>query len=748
MEEWEEPLHPGSLPRTYPTFPHNATLIAHFFPLGRHKDLKTGKKARSGTFSGLVGQRRRGAPEVQVPLHSREVRGFLQAGLPCGAFRARRTPRPSIVVGASTQSRRSARIGARIGSRLRGCAPGDYDRCMPTTPRPRRRAALAFPLVPVLAVLALTGCGSSSSPGSSADPASVVPASAPLYLGAVVRPSGSLKSDASAVAKTLTHQPDSYARLASALQTPGTPTLTYSHDIAPWLGTNAGIFLSSLSTSSAAASQLQQLLGEALQGGAAASTPSAWPFASGAQGAIVLDTSDSAKAASFISTEAAHAGAHAASYRGVSYEATSSGEAFAIVDRLAVLGTVTALHSVIDTSFGGPALVHAADYSKLLASAPAGALAHVYSNPTVGAAGASASSGASASGRASGAAAGASASSAAGGAASTQGLGGLVGLLGGARTVNLSLVPTSSSIALDVNSLTAGSGKTTGAGGLVGSAAAGAQALGELPGESWLAAGLGDAGATLSGDVRALHGVTALLTSLGGGASGAGAAGQESSSSGFNFKGLLEGILAPLSALSAPGAQSQHDFLSWISSAGLFASGSGIVDLRGGIVLDSTDPALSKAAVAKLGATLEKSGGTVTKISIPGTDAALSARVNGLPIELDIANGVGAGGQTKFVIGLGEASVQDALKPSSTLTTAASTSTAASTLGEGIHPSVLVEFAPLLSLLEGVGLGEDPSISHVLPYLRSLTTLVGGGKPLGGGVERFRLVAGLQSSGG
>ncbi|MGH2875598.1 MAG: hypothetical protein ACRDK7_05230, partial [Solirubrobacteraceae bacterium] len=273
-----------------------------------------------------------------------------------------------------------------------------------------------------------------------------------------------------------------------------------------------------------------------------------------------------------------------------------------------------------------------------------------------------------------------------------------------------------------------------------------AQALSELPGESWLAVGLGKAGATLAGDVGALHGVASLLTSLGG-SSGAGAAGEESSAAGFSIKGVLEGVLAPLSALSAPGAQSRHDFLSWISSAGLFAGGSGIVDLRGGIVLDSKDPSLSKAAVAKLGAALEKSGGSSTPISIPGTDAAISVRVNGLPVELDIANGAGADGQTKFVIGLGEASVLDALKPSSTLLSAASTSTAADTLGEGIRPSVLVEFDPLLGLLEGVGLSEDPSISPALPYLRSLSTIVGGGKRLGGGIERYRLVAGLQHAG-
>jgi hypothetical protein len=591
--------------------------------------------------------------------------------------------------------------------------------------RPRRLTAALTPIL-VLATVALAGCGSSSSPGSSADPAGVVPASAPLYAGAVVRPDGTLKTDATTAASTLTHQPDSYARLASVLQVPGSPPLTYSHDIAPWLGPNAGIFLSTLSTSAAASSQLQQLLTQLLQGGSS-TTQSAWPFASGVQGAIVLDTSDAAKAASFISTEAQHAGGHTASYRGISYQATSSGEAFGIVDRLAVLGTVTGLHSVIDTSLGGPSLAHAADYSKLLSSAPSGALAHVYSNPG---------------------AAGANASFATGGAegAGAQGLGGVIGLLGGDHTLNISIVPSSSSIALDVDSLVSKNPPTSTGGGLAASASEGAQALGELPGESWLAAGLGNVGVTLAGDVQGLHGLASLVTSLGG-SSSAGAATEESSSSGFNIKGVLEGFLAPLSALSAPGAQSQRDFLSWMSSAGIFAGGSGIVNLRGGVVLDSKDPSLSKAAVAKLGAALEKSGGSVQSISIPGTDAAISARVNGLPVELDIANGVGSDGQTKFVIGLGEASVQDALKPSSTLLTAASASTAAGTLGEGIRPSVIVEFAPLLTLLEGVGLAEDPSISHILPYLRSLSTLVGGGKSLGGGIERFRLVAGLQQSG-
>ncbi len=65
-------------------------------------------------------------------------------------------------------------------------------------------AVLAVALI-ALAVL-IAGCGSSASTGSSADPAGVAPAYAPVYVGAVVRPSGSLKSEALAAGQALTHQ--------------------------------------------------------------------------------------------------------------------------------------------------------------------------------------------------------------------------------------------------------------------------------------------------------------------------------------------------------------------------------------------------------------------------------------------------------------------------------------------------------------------------------------------------------------
>jgi hypothetical protein len=600
-------------------------------------------------------------------------------------------------------------------------------------PRPRTVAraldAIVAALVLALAAGVLAGCGSSRTIGTSADPAGAVPAAVPLYASAIVRPDGPLKAAALSAGRTLTHQANPYLRLLQVLQTPGSPALDFKRDVAPWMGAHAGIFLSSLEGSARSSSDLLSLLGQGLLGGSPAT--SAFPFganpsstgAAGGQGAIVLDTRDATRARSFLDSEAQRARAHAAVYRGVAYQTTSGGVAFGVVDRFAVIGSESGLHGVIDTTLGGPSLAHASGYEKLLASAPSGALAHVYANPGVSppGGGPSASAGSSSPSVSSGA-------SLNGGA---QGLSGLLGLLAGTRQLDVSLVPSIKSVALDADTLASSSAAKPG--GLLSSSAEGARALGELPGESWLAIGLGNVGTTLAEDVGALR-TLALL----GGSSAQGA------TSGINLKGLLEGILSPLGALSANSPQARHDFQSWMGSAGVFASGNGLLELKAGVVIASKSPALSRAAVAKLAALLRKAGGSVQPVSISGTDASVAARLTGLPVALDIADGHDANGNPKFVIGLGEASVAAALNPPSTLSGAASHGAAALALGEGAQPSIIVDFTTLLSLLEGVGLSEDPTISKLVPSLRALTTLAGGGKSLGGGVERFRLVVGLQ----
>ena len=579
--------------------------------------------------------------------------------------------------------------------------------------RPRALLARTIATVAVLGVIAsmLSGCGSSKKIATAADPASAIPASAALYAGATVRPQGALQTEALAAGKALTGQVDPYLRLLAALQTPGAPTLDFKRDVAPWLGTRAGAYLISLRASGQLTTMLQQgLLGNSATG--------SFPFGKGAaDGAIVLDTSDVAKARSFLEAQAHHAGAHTSSYHGVSYELSAAGLAFGIVDRFAVIGSEAGIDGVIDTTRGGAALTHADGYTKLLASAPANALAHIYFNPTAPGAAPTTKGG------------------------SSEGLSGVLGLLSPSHQANISLIAGAGSLALDADTLSGGAG--TAAGGLLAADPNSAQALDELPGESWLAIGLGDVGKTLAEDAQGLRALGSLAEMP------SGTVGVEAPAvNTLDVKSILGGMLAPLDIMGAPTAQAKREFTGWMGSAGIFASGSSLLELRAGVVIESKDPARSRAAVHALATQLRKTGATIQPASIQGTDAAVGARITGLPLIMYIADGQDSSGHTKLVLGLGEASVTTALTPPSTLASASSKSAAASSLGDGSPPSILTDFPTMLSLLEGAGLTEGSSFSKVVPYLRALSTLSGGGHDLGGEVHRFRLVFGLQSAAG
>lgn len=556
-----------------------------------------------------------------------------------------------------------------------------------TRPRARRRwlgAQLAL-----LGCAALTGCGSSShAGGTAADPAGATPAGAAIYLGATVRPSGTEASAALAAGSELAHQPNPFLRLVGVLRTPGSPALDYKTEVAPWLGPHAGIFLSSLGGAGA----MLALAEAALTGGSSSGTIS---FGAGhAEGAIVMDTSDTSAARSFLAKQAKRAGAGPSGYRGVPYEATTGGLAFGLVGRFAVIGSDAGLRAVIDTTKGAGALAASAGYGKLAASAPGGAIAHLYVDPI--------------------------------GTAGSQPVSGLLGAVTGGRQAYVSLLASAGALTLDADTL---AGPGTG-GGLLTPDPEAAQALAALPGDSWLALGLGHLATGLQPDVAALKALASLL-------------GNRASSLGT----LLEGLLAPVEALGANTAQARSDFGGWPRSAGIFASGAGLLELKGAIVITSGDQTRSRAAVAKLGAVLAARGDTISNASIPGTEAALSARLRGFPLALDIAAGRGSDGTAKFVLGLGEASVRDALAPSGALANSATRAAATSALS-GALPSLIVQFPPLIGLLEGIGLTESPPLSSYLPYLRSVTTLSGGGLQLGGGIERFRLLLGLTQTAG
>ena len=116
-----------------------------------------------------------------------------------------------------------------------------------------RRRWLSTLLVVCLAVpaAAVVGCGGSSGSSSNVDvgPAAAVPANAPLYLDATVKPTGQAQAGADAALSKVLKTQDPGAKIISLIESrsksEGHP-VSFQQDIAPWLGEKAGFFFTSL----------------------------------------------------------------------------------------------------------------------------------------------------------------------------------------------------------------------------------------------------------------------------------------------------------------------------------------------------------------------------------------------------------------------------------------------------------------------------------------------------------------------
>ncbi len=113
MEEWEEPLHPGSLRRTYPTSSHNATLFAHSLPQAHHDDPHRGRNPRPAGANGAAGgARRRTGAGASRAAAVRSARARCSWGLAPGAPRHIRSLRleKGKVAPRAGRHRRAARV--------------------------------------------------------------------------------------------------------------------------------------------------------------------------------------------------------------------------------------------------------------------------------------------------------------------------------------------------------------------------------------------------------------------------------------------------------------------------------------------------------------------------------------------------------------------------------------------------------------------------------------------------------------
>ena len=534
----------------------------------------------------------------------------------------------------------------------------------------------------------------------------------------MVRPEGSLKTDATSAASTLTGRQKPFEGFLKLLAGPTGKTPSYSKEVEPWLGPHAGVFLSAVDLARAQGLLGGELLKKALsegltgveaallgQGGLSAALSS-----SAAQGALVLDTTDVDKARSFLEAQAHSAGAHNESYRGVTYQVSPDGVAEGVVHRFAVIGSEAGLKSVIDTAAGGPSLAGVATYTKLTSTAESGALANAYFSPEELAR---------------------SAKTAGSGEEGSSILPLVEGLLGNPGQLYLSVIPSAGSVAIDLDTLPPASSTSSGsssgessthsasASSSAGSTS-GAQVLSGLPGSAWLAIGIGDLGKTFAGNTQGLHALASLA-------------------SGVSLGNISLG--AAFAPLSSHALDVQRDLLSWMGATGVYVSGSSVLNLQAAVVIASKNPARSRAAVATLAQAYREAGGQTSPTSVPGTETAVTVKLPNFPLTLTLAYGQG-----KFVAGIGPSSVQEALSPQSTLAGTPNYNAAASALGQGIQPSALVEVHTLSGLIESLGLNETPGFSGFASAVAPLSAIaLGGGESLPGGVKRARVVLGLQT---
>ena len=188
------------------------------------------------------------------------------------------------------------------------------------------------------------------------------------------------------------------------------------------------------------------------------------------------------------------------------------------------------------------------------------------------------------------------------------------------------------------------------------------------------------------------------------------------------------------------GLDLRQDLLSWMGDAGIYVSGDSVADLHGALVVKSTDPARTRKAIGalqRLARTMAKNE-KVTSLSGSGVDRGFSIKGAGSP-RIDVAL---AG--DKFVVAVGgDKALQEAIKPSTTLSSAPAFTAAGDKLGEGIKPAFFVDMTKLTSLI-GSKAGSDPDFAKAKPYLDTFAALVGGAKDEGEGVTRARFAITLK----
>jgi Protein of unknown function (DUF3352) len=508
--------------------------------------------------------------------------------------------------------------------------------------------ALSCALVSAIAI----GCGSSSSgSGGDNDPAALVPATAPVYAEATLRPDGKVGSDLDAALKKILRTDDPGAKIQKALDdSVKTDGVTYKDDIEPWLGERVGIAVT------------------AIRG-------------DDADIVAIINSKDDGKAEDALSK--AKGDIVKRSYKGVDYrfdrkDSTAAG----VFEHSVVVGTEPGFKSAVDAS-KGESLSESNGLRGVRSKVAEERIGLLYLDVDGLLRAVSQSAG------------------------SQPEVGAVLQSLSAAVPKTIGAALQAQPDALKVDAVSLGTPKSASSG------ASGADMVASLPGGSWLALGFGKSGQTLEGVLDAIGNA--------GGITGVG----------------VNALLGQFQKQT--GLDLRKDVLSWMGDAGVFVTGKGLPDLGGGLVIKTSDPAKTKRVIGVLRRLAEQQGaGTVKPLDAQGVDDGFTLQPSDGP-RIDVAL---AGDKFVVAVGAGGA-LKEAISPSQALSSTPAFTDAASKLGDGLRPSFYLDFAQVVSLIQGV-VGNEADFQKAKPYLDTFGAVVAGAKDEGDGVTRARFVVTLK----
>ena len=183
----------------------------------------------------------------------------------------------------------------------------------------------------------------------------------------------------------------------------------------------------------------------------------------------------------------------------------------------------------------------------------------------------------------------------------------------------------------------------------------------------------------------------------------------------------------------------RQDVLGWMGDAGVFVGGTTSADLGGALVIKTTDPAKTRRTMAVLERYARQSAGTkVSSLHGQGIDDGFTAQdPTGPAVHVALAG-------DRFVVAVGGKDVlAQAVSPAQQLGSAPAFTAAAGKLGNGLRPSLYLDFTQVTKLIESFA-GANPGFQKAKPYLDSFGAIVAGAKNEGSGVTRSRFVVTLR----